>query len=474
LSFELSDESVFIVIDRGKRNDALEEINFSLSGLSDEKASLDVGRLLTANYMVIGEIIEMDRKFLVTMKLLEVETGAIVWQEQLLTRLNNYESVSRYFAESLTAVIAANSGEAVEVMIPEEPALEETPVSGEAEDNRAESLIAFSAAVDALDEGDREEARKELRRAQSIDPESRVVRHYLDILSVVSPKFNFELRPFGPVYNPAYLPRYDSDKFYFWQSLPMGFLQPAYNYQVSPEISTYESVVVMTAGYLFPLGNIHGLDIAISWTHIISQINTSVNYDFMGQPGTFFQFSPDNWGFILGYGITISRILSLGIAFHPMIVIWGRGNNPESLTFQYSFSAGGLLTFVNGRLLLDFQFIYSQYPQFYAIESDRNIYKGKTPLIFETSIVGSAIPDKLYFSLKGNVDAWYDDRGGYYMRMTAMAEFWPVGFLALRGGYLLSILDQMDAFVVGHGVTAGFTLKFGKWEFDTAYSHSVT
>ena len=301
-----------------------------------------------------------------------------------------------------------------------------------------------------------------------------MVRHYLNILSVVSPKFNFELRPFGPVYNPAYLPRYDSDKFYLWESLPLAILQPELNYQVSPEISTYESIVVMTTGYLFPLGDKHGLDIAISWTHIISHINTLGLYDFMGQPRSSFHFYPDNWGIILGYGITISRILSLGIAFHPMIAIWGGSSIPESTTFQYSFSVGGLLTFVDGRLLWDFQFIYSHYPQYYAIESDQTIYEGKTPLIFETSVVGSAIPDKLYFSLKGNMDAYYDDRGGYYMRITPMTEFWPTRYLALRGGYLLSILDQMDTLVVGHGVTAGITLKIGKWEIDTAYSHSVT
>ena len=118
--------------------------------------------------------------------------------------------------------------------------------------------------------------------------------------------------------------------------------------------------------------------------------------------------------------------------------------------------------------------IYSQYPQYYAIESDRTFYEGKIPLFFDTSIVGSAIPDKLYFSLKGNVDAYYDERGGYFMRATPMAEYWPTRFLALRGGYLLSILDQMDAFVVGHGVLAGFTLKFGKGDFDTAYTHSDT
>ena len=339
LSFELSDESVFIVIDRGKRNDALEEINFSLSGLSDEKASLDVGRLLTANYMVFGEIIEMDRKFLVTMKLLDVEIGAVVWQEQLLSRLNNYESVSRYFAESLTGAIAASGTGVVEASEPDKPPLVESPAIDDSEDNRAESLIAFSAAVVAIDEGDNEEARKELRRAQSIDPESKVVRYYLDILSVVSPKFNFELRPFGPVYNPAYLPRYDSDKFYFWESLPMAGMQSASQYPVSSEISTSETTFVITAGYLFPLGKIHGFDITINWSTIQSQTNTSVNYAFMGQSATSFYFFPSNWSIVLGYGISLSPILSLGIAFQPMLSTDNHGNTAsKSTTFNYSLT----------------------------------------------------------------------------------------------------------------------------------------
>ncbi len=473
ISFELSDEDALIIIDRSKRNAALEEINFSLSGLSDEKASLDVGRLLTANYMVIGEIIEMDRKFLVTMKLLDVETGAIVWQEQLLTRLNNYESVSRYFAKSLTAAIAASGTGAAEASVPDKPPLEESPAGDEAEDNRAESLIAFSAAVDAIDEGDNEEARKELRRAQSIDPESKVVRHYLDILSVVSPKFNFELRPFGPLNNPAYLPRYDSDKFYIWESLPFTFLQEALAYQVTSEMNIFETIAVFTTGYLFPVGERSGFDIALSWSGIFNGVNTSVNYDFMGTSSTNFYFNSHNWGLILGYGFSVSRTFSLGIAFQPIITDW-MDMDALPTEFQFTLTTGGLLTLINGRLLWDFQFIYSHIRQFYAIESDKTFYEGKVPLIFDTSVVGSAIPDKLYFSLKGNVDAWYDERGGYFLRMSPMAEYWPARFLALRCGYLLSIFDQMDSFVIGQGVLAGFTLKFGKWDFDTAYTHSDT
>ncbi len=462
ISFELSDENALIVIDRSKRNAALEEINFSLSGLSDEKASLDVGRLLTANYMVFGEIIEMDRKFLVTMKLLDVETGAIVWQEQLLTRLNNYESVSRYFAESLMAAI-----------LPDEPQVIETPAVDEAvaDDGKEEFLIAFSAAVDALDEGKEDVARQELHRARAIDSGSRVVRYYLNLLTVVSPKFNFELRPWGSVYNPAYLPKYTMDKVYLWLSLSMN-IGESYQYTVSPEITTKESAQTFRLGYLLPIGERHGLEVALVWSQSLQNTGTTIDYDFLGISDDYFNQTIDNYSLVLGYGYSVTPTFSLGLTFQPIILDWGDSARPFPTSFQFTVSAGGLFTMLDGRLLWDFQTTYGLHPQYYIIESDQAYYEGQMPLIIDTSIIGAAVPDRLYFSLKSNVDVYLDDRGGYYLRIIPMAEYWIGRTIAVRAGYLMSHLNQLDASLFGHGVTAGITAKPGKWELDIAYSYS--
>ena len=156
LSFELGNEKSLVIIERSERNSILQEINFSLTGLSDTQASLDVGRLLTANFMVVGEVIGIDRQFLVTLKLLDVETGAIVWQEQVRSRLNNYESGSRFFAKSLISALAADEP------TPDSSRFAETLVSGESEDNRSESLAAFSTAINAIDEGNNDKTRVEL------------------------------------------------------------------------------------------------------------------------------------------------------------------------------------------------------------------------------------------------------------------------------------------------------------------------
>ena len=470
LAFELRNEKYIQIIEREKRNIALEELNFSLTGLSDESEALELGRLLTANYLVVGDIIEMDKKFLITIKLMDVETSVVIWQDQLLTRLNNASAVSQYFAGSLIAGIIGDGGEersSAELIFQQEGLGED--LSG--------SLIAFSAAVDAIDEGDKETARTELSQARSIDPESRVVRHFLDLLSVVAPKYKYELRPYGPVYNPAYLPRNTSDRFYIWESLPMGFLQEKVMYEVTPEISTYEADVVATGGYFFPVGDRHGFDIEFSWTYLVRQTSTTVPYDYDGQSLSFAYFGSQSWSLILGYGYAVSDFFSLGLAFQPSIVDWSDSASAvdpdDTITFQYSLTLGSLLTLLHGRMLCDVQFVYSNYPQYYAIEDDQTYYKGTAPFLIETSIIGSVVPEKLFLSMKGNVDIFLDNRAGFFIRAIPIAEFWPARFLALRAGYQLSVLNQLGFVVVGQGVTGGFSLKFGKWDFDAAYSHSM-
>jgi len=61
-------------------------------------------------------------------------------------------------------------------------------------------------------------------------------------------------------------------------------------------------------------------------------------------------------------------------------------------------------------MLIDSQLIYNNYPQYYAIEDDQEYYKGTTPFLIETSIIGSVIPEKLFLSIKGNFDIYLDAR----------------------------------------------------------------
>ena len=63
------------VIDRAQRESLLGEIEFSQSDLIDEKRRLEIGRLIVAKAVVIGSMGMIGKRFVIDLKLIEVETG---------------------------------------------------------------------------------------------------------------------------------------------------------------------------------------------------------------------------------------------------------------------------------------------------------------------------------------------------------------------------------------------------------------
>ena len=78
LSGALLDTGDFRVIDRTQREVILSEIQFSLSGCTDESCQLEAGKLLAADYMVIGSLGKVGTRFVVNVKLIDVEKGETI------------------------------------------------------------------------------------------------------------------------------------------------------------------------------------------------------------------------------------------------------------------------------------------------------------------------------------------------------------------------------------------------------------
>jgi len=68
----------FIVLDRSQRQKILQEIEFSYSECSDESCQLKIGKLLAADNIVIGSIGKVGARFVVNIRMLEVETSRTV------------------------------------------------------------------------------------------------------------------------------------------------------------------------------------------------------------------------------------------------------------------------------------------------------------------------------------------------------------------------------------------------------------
>ena len=76
LTSEIVATEKYTLIDRMQRETILAEIEFSLTGCTDESCQLEAGKLLQANEIVMGSIGVFGEKTLLNMKLIEVETGS--------------------------------------------------------------------------------------------------------------------------------------------------------------------------------------------------------------------------------------------------------------------------------------------------------------------------------------------------------------------------------------------------------------
>ncbi|MDA3886842.1 MAG: hypothetical protein PF638_14725 [Candidatus Delongbacteria bacterium] len=101
----------FTVIDVSQRETVLKEQKFSLSGSSDESSMLEVGKLLSAEAIIVGSIGRVGSKYVLSVKLLETETA---------TTMNTADGIYKDLDELLNHIYDI----AVEIAEPYAPAHE--------------------------------------------------------------------------------------------------------------------------------------------------------------------------------------------------------------------------------------------------------------------------------------------------------------------------------------------------------------
>lgn len=78
LSSELFNTNKYIVIDVSQREAILDEMSFSMSGCADDTCALEIGKMLSAEYIVTGTLSKIGSRYLMSIKMLETETSKTV------------------------------------------------------------------------------------------------------------------------------------------------------------------------------------------------------------------------------------------------------------------------------------------------------------------------------------------------------------------------------------------------------------
>ena len=199
---ELRKSARIKLLEREQTVRILEEQEFSLSDMASTESQVRVGMLMSADRIVFGEIIDMGNVLLISLRMANVETGEIVWQEEITERLRTYNYIAAYFAKSILT----------ELELGVETSIVKKVEAKEEKDEQA--IIRLSEGIDAYDRGDEAEAEKALKIAKRIDPKNETVDYYLAELVTNTAKFKVVTEPYYSYQNPAYLGLLKTDRFH--------------------------------------------------------------------------------------------------------------------------------------------------------------------------------------------------------------------------------------------------------------------
>lgn len=476
IAVELASSEDILLIDRDRRTELLSEQEFSLSDAADAESQVQIGRLLAADYILYGEIVDMDRQVLVTAKMLNVESGQVVWSDKHLGALSDYDLISSGFVRAALEHLGSAKAPTVALTASTVP-----------EAKKEEVLLAFSQAVDSYDRNDKTEARKQLETARRIDPKNRAVALYLRKVAEGNPRFQIELDKYAPSYNPARVGLAERGSVYYWASenLPWEMMHPTY-YPVG-DLEYMEMGATQRLGTLLPLGRRWGLATEVSWSVVESATCSSSGFTDVASNVALpcLGLYSHAFGANAGAGYRIAEGLSLGLGARIAVIgpwrwLWyGEELSSDALIILdeagvcYALDGGLSYQSPGGRLGADLQVVWSNQPDPYlddvADPAERTLNAGVVPLILAGSVTGSFLDHSLFAAFKLIGDVYTDARSGLALRVIPAVEWWPLEWLAVRLGYEYSFLSVSEIFADGHGFAAGLSLLLGRWELHFNY-----
>jgi hypothetical protein len=98
------------VIDRSQREEILSEIEFSISDCADEECAIEIGRLLSADLMIVGSLNKIGSRLSLDLKAIDVETSKITGTffklfESIDEIVDTMNSTGEQFVQNFTGVI---------------------------------------------------------------------------------------------------------------------------------------------------------------------------------------------------------------------------------------------------------------------------------------------------------------------------------------------------------------------------------
>ena len=459
IATELKKNKSVNIVEREKMNAVIEEQKLALSGMTDD-SMISIGMLLSANYIVMGEIIDMAGQMMFTSRMVDVNTGEVIWSDELIEDLSSYDYISAYFASSLLESLNEETAEETALKMEEKVQKE------------VETVIYVSMGIDAIDRNDTEQAVQALEKATDIDPENETAVYYLNKLIIGSPKFRIMTEPYFAYQNPAYLGKAEKDSLYLGLGSSIllgGSRERGYTWQeVDDGIYLEEMEMRAFLGYSLPVIK-KKLGLGVQAFYSSSSPRTSLDGAFpVG----------NDWRTYYGGTLTLgysfdSLSIGAGASLFNESNHWNDNETDEKVQ-KLSFAAetGLLWDSPASRTVLGTRLGWSNATRT-TIDLDTLIedYHRQVPLFWENSFGYSFKNNKTFLSVL-EINDIYLDTGDWLIRLLPVMEHSFTPFFSLRGGLEGSVSGSEEGAQAGFGVISGFTFSFPKRGFDISVNLS--
>jgi TolB-like protein len=452
---ELRKSGKIRLVEREAMNKLLEEQQVSLSALTDEKTQVRIGMMLSAKYLVMGEIIDMGAAgLLVSVRMADVETGEVIWQDEKQEKLAVYDYMGAFFAKSMLEPLKVAPSSTTVAKIERK------------EEKKEEAIIKTSEGIDAYDRRDTAAAKTVLEEAKALDPGNDVTEEYLAKLVVNTTKFKVMLEPYYPDQNPAYLGIIRADRLYFLYNVPVivqfTFDSDTMRVPLPNGNTLMEMDFRVKIGYSLPVLENLGLDFEAIWFANNNEVNVTPS-------------GPNGWsqqsgiGGICGAGLRLTETFSMGLgaavyaeANRGIIPVPGFTDGHPA----FALSLGILYKTPDEGVVYDAQMGYCSgtIPSLNADTADREGMVN-TPLFLENTLSIALDRKRSFIIVKQLNDISYD-RVYYYGRLIPAFEHFVADWFSYRIGAegAFALLNKSPQF--GYGIIGGLTYRIIDWGMD--------
>lgn len=474
ISIELLKSDAIELVEREKRLEAIREIELSQTGLIDEKAQIEAGKLLTAEYIVLGSIYDINNQLSITVRIIETRSTRVIWQDKVTGKLAQYDSLSA----QITAKILGR----LNIIVPAAVSAKQQSVVEKTE----QVALKFSTAVDAIDRHDTDAARHSLDEAKQLDPRNDAITAYLRKLIVNTAKFRTISNEYFPNTNPASLGLMRQDRLFLTAAIVN--LQEDVTRLKSVDRGVIEQDIRLNVGYQAPLGKKWGVGFEGIFFHYKDEVQRPDSASSGGGLTTNIYTNPDNFGGIgsLSYAPSENVSFGVGVAIYQQVKRqnWsnsvpaggsassGGGTTEIIRAMQLGLSAGMLVKNTSGTVVFDTLVGYSTQSTFLLEPTTMTVGSSvRAPIYNENTLTFGLFGKRVFLAIK-EINDFYQDRNYFSARIIPVLEFWLTNWLSVRGGAEQNYANLSGTVYNNTGWVAGLSLRgiASGWDFDINYT----